>query len=95
MDSSIFANEISPSFAMKLTANGLTTDIWADNIDDTTPSFPSSPLSCSLGHPLTSISSTMISPLKGEYYNFNFRMGAPIGSGKDLYLETTPTITHG
>ncbi|KYQ91712.1 hypothetical protein DLAC_07494 [Tieghemostelium lacteum] len=82
-------SEISPSFAMKITSpNGENTDdIWADNIEDGPNTYPSTPLSCSLGHNYSK------SPLKDQYYNFNFRMGTPI-AGKDFCLDT-PTLTHG
>eukprot|EP01133_Synstelium_polycarpum_P017729 gene17729-21139_t len=72
--------------------NDLNIDQWADNIEDIEDkAFPSSPVSCSIGHPLNTITTSHLSPLKGEYYNFNFRMGTPI-TGKDFY---TPTYTHG
>ncbi|KAF2075922.1 hypothetical protein CYY_002770 [Polysphondylium violaceum] len=96
MEDSMLFNEISPSYAMKITSpNGVvSTDIWADNIEDNEPNFPSSPLSCPLGHPLYTTINAQNSTVKGDYYNFNFRMGAPFGG--DFYLDSThPTITHG
>ncbi|EFA85825.1 hypothetical protein PPL_01056 [Heterostelium album PN500] len=86
---SSLSSEISPSYAMKM-SNSSINDPWADNLEDMEEQiFPSSPMSCSIGHPFNQQS---ISPLKGEYYNFNFRMGTPIGGN---IFDSTPTFTHG
>ncbi|EGC28330.1 hypothetical protein DICPUDRAFT_93349 [Dictyostelium purpureum] len=85
MEGNLMNSEISPSFAMKI--NGYNAnDIWGGNIEDINPS--STPLmSCPMRHQIIRPATTT-----EEYYNFDFRMGAPI-VGVELYA--TPTLTHG
>ncbi|GAM18178.1 hypothetical protein SAMD00019534_013530, partial [Acytostelium subglobosum LB1] len=73
--------EISPSYGMKL-SNVQVEDIWADNIDEDCPT--PAIMSTTLGGGLYSYAAS-------EYYNFNFRMGAPIG-GKDFDLRPTYSL---
>ncbi|EGG13461.1 hypothetical protein DFA_11222 [Cavenderia fasciculata] len=97
------AAEISPSYAMKINNVNIDDQLWADNLQESAGLFPSSPMrgimsstvskSSSNGEHITMESvSSCANTLSTEYYNFNFRMGAPI-AGKDFDL--TPTYSHG